>query len=483
MQVGYTKICDNVGDAIGNTPLVRLNKVPKQNGIKCEILLKCEFLNPGGSVKDRIGKNMILKGEADGRLKPGMTILEASSGNAGIGIAMLAASKGYPCLITMPMKMSDEKVNVLKGLGAEIVRTRTEAASSDPDSHIETCKLIRDQRAPDAIILDQYNNDANWQAHYEFTGQEILDCVDGKLDYCFVGTGTGGTITGISKKVKEVIPDCKMIGCDPYGSILADPEHPETQNAMPSYKVEGIGYDFVPYNCMRDHVDDWVKVEDKSAFPLARQLMKDEGLMVGGTSGSNLAGCFKYIKENNLQDDENLRFVVIAPDNVRNYMTKHLSDEWMVKGGFKDHQDFYDEKHPLAGKTAEMCDLKDIPYYDDRLTVGDALDCFKKGDTVIPLIENGTIKGVLYEDTLLQAIVDKRLTVLSSASRATTKDFCALPYDTDLSIIHRMLGKNPSILLQKTDMDSGKKLTFAITMHNIVEIFRNKMKEQLLISY
>ena len=482
MEGGYKQVLTDISQAIGNTPLVRLNRVPEMEGIKCEILIKCEFLNPGGSVKDRIGKSMVESAETDGTLKKGDTILEASSGNAGIGIALLAACKGYNCLITMPMKMSEEKVNVLHGLGASTIRTRTSAVFSDPDSHIETCKKIRDTRE-NHVILDQYNNDKNWQAHYNGTGAEIVECVDGKLDYIVVGTGTGGTMTGVAKKVKETLPDVKIVGVDPYGSILADPEHPETQDNMPSYAVEGIGYDFVPKNCEREHVDEWVKVEDKDSFRLAKMILKYEGMMCGGTTGSNLSGCFKYIRDNDLQDNENLRFVVIAPDNIRNYMSKHLSDEWCVKKNFIDHEIFYDANHPLCGKTAEICDLKDIPYYDDRLTVGDALDIFKRGETIIPLIENGQTKGVLLEDTLLEAIVKKRLSVLSSASNAITKDFCTLPYNTDLSIVHRMLTKNPSILLEKRDEDSNKRHLYSITMHDIVNIFRNKMKEQLLISY
>merc|ERR1711976_82955 len=301
-------------------------------------------------------------------------------------------------------------------------------------------------------------------------------------DYICIGTGTGGTMTGVSKKVKEQIPDVKIVGVDPYGSILADPDHPETQQGI-GYAVEGIGYDFVPKNCERENVDHWVKVEDHDAFRLAKMLLKHEGLMCGGTTGSNLSGCFKFIRENNLQDDSSLRFIVIAPDNIRNYMSKHLSDEWCVKKNFIDHQVFYDAAHPLCGKTAEICDLKSIPYYDDRLTVGDALDLFKQGNTCIPLIENGKTKGVLHEDTLLEAIVKKKLTVLSSAANAITKDFCTLPYDTDLSIVHRMLTKNPAILLEKKDAGSTRRTLYSITMHNIVNIFRTKMKEQLLISY
>jgi len=214
---------------------------------------------------------------------------------------------------------------------------------------------------------------------------------------------------------------------------------------MPSYKVEGIGYDFIPTVLHRDLCDHWVKIQDNESFDMARKLLKKEALLCGGTSGSNMAACFKFIKENNLQNDESLRFVVFCSDGLRNYMTKHLSDEWLVKGGFLEPNFFFDDDHPLAHMTAEKCNLKNIPHYDDRLTVSDALDCFKQGDSLIPLVENGKVKGVLTEDTLLKAVVGKKLTILASASKAMTKDFVLLPFDTDLSIIHRLLQKNPAV--------------------------------------
>lgn len=419
----------------------------------------------------------------EGVLKEGDTIIEGTSGNTGVGLALMAASKGYPCTIVMPEKMSDEKVNVLKGLGAKIIRTRTEARFFDEDSHIQTANRISRELGDKGMVMDQYNNDNNWGTHYKNTGQEIVDVVGDKLDYVVAGVGTGGTITGISRKVKETFPNCKMIGVDPVGSILADPENPDEQLNMPSYQVEGIGYDFVPYNCMREHIDHWVKCEDQSSFDNARSLMKNEGMLCGGTSGANLAGCFKYIKDNNLQDRADLRFLVVLPDNIRNYMTKHLSDEWLVKKGYRDPSMFEDVSHPLYGKTAELCNLKSIPHYDDRLTVGDALDCFKNGDKMIPLIESGNVKGILTEDTLLASVVSKKLTILSSASKALTKDFMKLPFDTDLSIVHRLLSKNSCVLLEKMGFDGERKGIYAITLDEIVNIFRNQMKEQLLINF
>lgn len=256
IQIGRGKIYDNVYDTIGNTPLVRLNKLPEMEGIKCEILCKLEFMNPGGSVKDRNGKEMFLCAEKEGKIKPGDTIIEASSGNFGIGVGLMAACKGYKCIICMPERMSQEKADILKGLGCEIIRTPTEARSYEYDSHHSVARRLCDAM-PNSFILNQYSNENNWKAHYNYTGKEILVDTDNKLDYFVAGAGTGGTMTGCSKRIKEVVPDCKIIVADPYGSRLTDPED-ESQSKMPKWSVEGIGYDFVPKNCERDQVDHWV---------------------------------------------------------------------------------------------------------------------------------------------------------------------------------------------------------------------------------
>jgi len=216
------KIKDNISDCVGNTPLVRLNRIPKKDGIKCEILAKCEFLNPGGSVKDRIGRRMILDAIATGRIKEGDILIEPTSGNTGIGLSVTAAALGFKMIITMPEKMSQEKRDVLKALGAEIIRTPNHYAFDHLDCHIGIAERLANT-LPDAHCLDQYSNPGNPLAHYEETGQEIWDACEGRLDYVFVGAGTAGTLTGISRKLKEQDPNIKIIGIDPYGSILAEP--------------------------------------------------------------------------------------------------------------------------------------------------------------------------------------------------------------------------------------------------------------------
>lgn len=265
------KIMDSIYQAVGKTPLVRMQRVHKEEGVECEMLMKCEFMNPGGSVKDRIGVRMFLEAEKDGTIKPGDTIVEATSGNAGIGLSFMAACKGYNMVITLPEKMSNEKVSVLSSLGAEIIRTPTEAPTFSEGSHYMVARKVAKER-PNTYILDQYGNINNPMAHYHTTGQEILEQCEGKLDYVFAGVGTGGTISGVAKLLKEKMPDVKIIGVDPYGSILAEPEE-VNKSEVTGYHVEGIGYDFIPDALTRSLVDDWVKVDDEMSFDIARKMI------------------------------------------------------------------------------------------------------------------------------------------------------------------------------------------------------------------
>eukprot|EP00924_Labyrinthula_sp_SR-Ha-C_P015442 maker-scaffold_84-snap-gene-0.52-mRNA-1 protein AED:0.07 eAED:0.07 QI:227/1/1/1/0.75/0.6/5/409/355 len=328
-------VLNSILDYVGNTPLVRLNKIPIEEGVECEILAKCEFLNPGGSIKDRIGKNMVESAEKEGKLIPGIShLVEPTSGNTGIGIALAAAVKGYKATMTMPKKMSNEKINVLKALGADVIRTPTEAAFDSPESHIEVARKM-EREDEDVVILDQYNNPQNPLAHYNGTAEELLEQTeDKKIDVCVIAAGTGGTITGIAKKLKEQIPGVEIVGVDPVGSILAQPEELNDKNRLKPYKVEGIGYDFIPSVMDRSLVDYWVKTEDKEAFYMARRLIASEGMLVGGSSGSALCGAIKALKDLGYAQDSSKRVVVIFADGIRNYMTKFLSDEWLEQNNF-----------------------------------------------------------------------------------------------------------------------------------------------------
>ena len=313
----------NILDTIKNTPTVKLNSISKD--LDCELYGKCEFLNAGGSLKDRIGIRMIAEAEKEGRIKPGDTIIEATSGNTGIALALACTVKGYKLIVTMPEKMSMEKELVLQALGAKIVRTKTELAHDHPDSMMGTAERLH-KEIPNSHILDQYINPANPDAHYYGTGGEILEEFDTNLDMVVIGAGTGGTITGIAKRLKEEIPNIQIVGVDPYGSILAGGDE------VFEYNVEGIGYDFFPDVFDPSIVDEWVKTNDKDSFLMARRLIKEEGLLVGGSSGAAVWAALQVAK----RLKKNQKCLVILPDSIRNYLSKFVSDEWMTEKGLID---------------------------------------------------------------------------------------------------------------------------------------------------
>tara|TARA_B110000008_G_scaffold48752_1_gene47491 strand:- start:113 stop:1066 length:954 start_codon:yes stop_codon:yes gene_type:complete len=315
-------IYDNILDTIGKTPTVKLNKIGSD--LKCELYAKCEYFNPGGSIKDRIGWNMVRDAEESGRIKPGDTLIEPTSGNTGQGMALAAAVKGYRCIITMPEKMSKEKQIALEALGAEIIRTPTEASFDDPESHIGVAKKLN-RETPNSHILDQYANPSNPEAHYNGTAEEIIEDFGTNLDMVVIGVGTGGTITGIAKRLKEHIPDIKIIGADPIGSILGG------GTEVKPYLVEGIGYDFFPDVLDNSMVDDYVKTKDEESFIMARRLIKEEGLLCGGSSGTATVAALKSARV--LKEDQ--KCLILLPDGIRNYMTKFPNDKWMKSKGFK----------------------------------------------------------------------------------------------------------------------------------------------------
>ncbi|KAJ4291689.1 cystathionine beta-synthase [Kalmusia sp. IMI 367209] len=320
-------VMDNITQQIGNTPLVRLNKIPQSLGITATVYAKLEMFNAGGSVKDRIALRMVEEAERVGRIKPGDTLIEPTSGNTGIGLALVGAVKGYKVIITLPEKMSPEKVAVLKALGAEVVRTPTSAAWDSPESHIGVARRLV-KELPNAHILDQYTNADNPLAHEYGTAEEIWTQTEGKVTCIVAGAGTGGTVTGIARGIHKHRRDVKIIAADPQGSILALPEILNQDHVNEAYKVEGIGYDFIPDVLEQKIVDKWYKTDDRTAFQYARRLISEEGILCGGSSGSAMDAAVKAIQELNLGQDDVV--VVVCPDSIRSYLSKFVDDDWLA---------------------------------------------------------------------------------------------------------------------------------------------------------
>ena len=318
---------DSIIQQIGNTPMVRLNKVLDSLGVKASVYAKLEYFNAGGSVKDRIALRMIEQAEQSGRITPGDTLIEPTSGNTGIGLALIAAVKGYKTIITLPEKMSPEKVAVLRALNANIIRTPTQAAFDSPESHIGVARRLQ-KEIPNSHILDQYGNIDNPLAHEYGTAEEIWSQTKGKVTAIVAGAGTGGTITGVARGLRRHNPHIKVIAADPFGSVLALPASLNQSHANESYKVEGIGYDFVPDVLDRNVVDLWYKTDDREAFDYARRLIAQEGLLVGGSSGSALAALVKGVKDQLITIDDVV--VVILPDSIRSYLSKFVDDDWLA---------------------------------------------------------------------------------------------------------------------------------------------------------
>ncbi len=406
--------------------MVRLNKIPTSEGIKCEIVAKCDYLLPGGSCKDRVAKKMIENAEKKGLLKPGSTIIEPTSGNTGIGLAMLAAVKGYRVIITLPEKMSQEKEDVLISLGATVLRTPSDLPHDDPRSNFGVAKRLQEE-IPDSIILDQYSNKSNLQVHYEETAEEIWEQCQGKVDYVIVGAGTGGTISGVGKKLKEKNPNIKVIAVDPHGSILAEPQE-LNHKGIHNYKIEGIGYDFIPQNCERNVVDKWIKVNDKESFRMARRLIKEEGLLIGGSCGSTLVAACQIAKD--LPEDK--RVVVILVDGIRNYISKFLNDDWMLENDYisieeyEELQKTSDNVKPYGCEfTISELNLPHVTPVKTSITVDEVLEEFRKQEVeCLPVVnEKNKLVGLITSKIVANALSHFKVTFDKCIEKILIEEF------------------------------------------------------------
>ncbi len=452
-EVIYDSICDVVGD----TPMVRLSRIGRS--LPCELLAKCEFMNPGGSVKDRIGIRMLVDAEKAGRIKPGDTLIEPTSGNTGIGLALAAAVRGYRLIITMPEKMSQEKQVVLEALGAEIIRTPTEAAWDSPESHIGVAKQLN-EILPNSHILDQYSNESNPLAHEEGTGAEILRQCGGKLDAVVISAGTGGTITGVARMLKRELPDVQVIGVDPEGSILAGP------GEIKSYKVEGIGYDFIPDVLDRNLVDRWIKTNDRDSFMMARQLIRQEGLLCGGSSGAAVWAAVKICQE--MKPGQ--RVVVLLPDSIRNYLTKFVDDSWMRQHGFLQAEW---EVGTIADVVRAM-PRRDVITVSVTRTLGDALTLFKKhGISQIPVLDDtGKLSGIITETDVLHHLVAGHATQDSSVAEIMERKVATVSMHESSGELPRIFDRGEVAIV----VDDGRAVKAIVTKLDLIDLLASHSK-------
>jgi cystathionine beta-synthase len=440
---------------IGDTPLIRLERLMRLYNLPCELYAKCEFFNAGGSVKDRIGLRMIEEAERSGRLLPGDTIIEPTSGNTGIGLCVAAAIKGYRVIITMPEKMSSEKVNMMKCLGAEIIRTPDEAAWNSPESHIGVAVKLNKQ-IPRSHILDQYKNPANPLAHYEGTGAEILSQLNNDVYAVVVAAGTGGTLTGIGRKVKDTVPSCILVAVDPVGSILALPDYLNDHKRLQGYQVEGIGYDFIPTVLDRDIVDEWVKIDDPEALACARALIRYEALACGGSSGSNLAGALKWIRSQPREKLVGKKIVTILPDSSRNYMSKFLDDNWMIDKGFMGYESVVQTKQPWAETQVGNVACPVLVTIEPTETLGEGAKKILKTEGVdIPVMRQSEIVGSINETIVMNAIAIGKCMNATTVRDIMNKKPKVVPADTPMGHVAKMLEMHTCVFVYSGDPVRG----------------------------
>jgi cystathionine beta-synthase len=402
-------IYENVLKAIGNTPIVRLNSVTQ--GVSAHFFAKLEFMNPGGSIKDRIGWYMIEDAEKKGLLKPGGTIVEGTSGNTGVGLAIAAAIKGYKCVFVLPDKMSQEKIQNLRSFGAKVVVTPTAVEPDDPRSYYQVSRRLAKETA-NAIYLNQYDNLSNREAHYKMTGPEILEQFP-DIDVFVAGIGTGGTICGIGKYLKEKKPSVKIVAVDPVGSIVYENFKTGKVLSMPkTYKIEGIGEDFIPKNYDFSVIDDMVQVEDKESFLITRDLLTKEGLYTGVSSGCAVIGAMKWIRSQG-KAMEGKNVLVMLPDSGNRYLSKVYNDDWMREAGFLDK--------PSLGTVGDLLRDKGKPSFKivmakQNAKVSALIELMREKDiSQIPVTDDaGWIKGIVNESALLNALFAGRVSPTDS---------------------------------------------------------------------
>ena len=452
------EIFASVLEVVGNTPLIRLNRVPA--GIPATICAKVEASNPGHSVKDRIARAMVEDAERKGLLKPGGTIVEPTSGNMGAALAIVAAVKGYKCIFTIPDKMSIEKIRRLRAFGAEVVVTPTAVPPESPQSYYSVARRLAEE-IPGACLLMQYDNPTNLEAHYASTGPEIWNQTDGKITHFVAGMGTGGTISGTGKSLKEKNPGCQVIGIDPEGSILAKVFKGKAWSWSDShpYKVEGIGEDFVPKNLLFQYIDDVVTVSDRDSFLMGRRLAREEGLFCGGTSGAAVEGALRYAREKQLGKDDLI--VVLLPDAGEIYLSKMYSDEWMRQNQFLGRSVRVGEV--LGLKTRKLPELLSV---ETTSTLREAIEIMNRfGVSQLPVFEKENLVGSVSESALFQRTMETPEVMNLTVGSLLEPPFPTVGPDEDIYEVLKLLKVAPAVLVRDTAGYQGIVTRFDVVEH------------------
>lgn len=428
----------NILDAIGNTPIVKLNKVT--TGVESEIYVKLEYLNPGGSSKDRIGGYIMDRAVQAGKIKPGGTIIEGTSGNTGVGLAMWAAINGYKCIFVLADKQSQEKVNNLKAFGAKVVVCPTDVEPDDPRSYYSVSKRLA-ETIPNSYYVNQYDNLWNRETHVATTGPEIFEQTQGDFDIYMAGVGTGGTITGVSMYLKTKMPNLKTVGVDVEGSIVAQFARTGDLSGARSYVIEGIGEDFIPGNYDFKVIDDWVVVGDKESFLMTRALLKQEGIYTGGSGGAAVVGAIKYAKT--LKEPK--KILVVLPDSGNRYASKIYNDEWMMAKGYIDSAFNVQIGDLLRDLNKDHNELISIT---DKATIGEAVKLMEdKGVSQLPVLQGDIIKGVASENSLLKPLYNHEYNLSDSISLAYSNKFKVIDINELLSMVQDSLLKKEVVLV------------------------------------
>src|SRR5881296_2676880 len=431
---------NNILEVIGKTPMVRLNRLAR--GVRATMLAKLEYLNPGGSVKDRIGMMMLEAAEKEGKIKPGGTIIEGTSGNTGMGLALAAAIKGYQCIFTMPDKMSQEKIDALRALGAEVIVTPTEVDHDDPRSYHSVARRLS-REIPNSFYPNQYENPANTEAHYSTTGPEIWEQTEGKLTHVVIGVGTGGTVTGVARFLKERNPKIRVIGADPVGSIFAELFKTGHKPAVQPYKLEGIGQDEMPTNVDFSVIDEIHAVSDKDAFLLTRQLARLEGIFAGGSAGAALYVALKSAEKLTAND----LVVVIIPDSGTRYLSKIYNDNWMRENQFVESRIKVSAGQVISEKARRAGTLVSIPL---AVTVEQAASLMREHDiSQLPVLEGGEVVGSISETRILNILVTDPVAKRKPVAEYMEKPFPIISEDAPMEeIAHNMDHQRPAVLVR-----------------------------------